>query len=292
VVIYTPDNRRVWSTNTLPPTVSSFAPASGQVGDAITIIGSSFINVQRVLIDSISATYTANTWTAITAVIPEAARSGKISVLTPIGSAHSIEKFIVVPTPPPTISGFTPVQGKVGVGVTISGSNFSRATAVTFNGINANFQIASDAIITTTVPGNADDGPISVVNRGGRATSAKSFDVKAAEQPANLAFINTWMQPTEFPPPNSPFIIYFSFFNGGGTETGKFLVRLQLDNGAAHTDISIGSYPPGAGDFVYWNFPHGLPAGDHFIYAYLDALNVVAEVNESDNVSYHAFSVE
>jgi hypothetical protein len=197
----------------------------------------------------------------------------------------------VEPTPRPIINGFSPARGRVGTGVTISGSNFSTATAVQFNRVNANFKVESDTIITTTVPANTSDGPITVTNPGGSATSGSSFDVEVATQPANLLFINTWMQPTEFPSPGSPFTVYFSFFNGGGSATGNFTIRLQLNNGAAYLDISAPSYAPGTGDYAYWTFPNGLPAGDHFFYAYLDVFNQVSEVSEADNVIYHGFRV-
>ena len=100
------------------------------------------------------------------------------------------------------------------------------------------------------------------------------------------------MNPTEFPTPGKPFAVYFSFLNGGGTATGNFTIRLQLDNGPDFLDIAAPSYAPGISDYVYWSFPNGLIAGDHFVYAYLDIKNQVAEVSEADNVSYHGFRVE
>jgi hypothetical protein len=289
VVILNTNNRLIWSTDTAAPLVSNFAPTSAQIGDSITIEGNNFVRVQRVLFNNVSARFSANSRTRITTNVPDNATSGPITVITPVGSARSGNSFVVVPTPPPIINGFTPTRGRVGTGVTITGGNFSRVTGVQFNGVSASFSIQSDSTITTTVPLNASDGQITVVNRGGSATSGNSFDV---DHPANLAFINTGMTPTEWPRVGQPFTVWFSFYNGGGTPTGNFSIRLQLDNGAAYQNISATSFSPGTGDVVYWQFPNGLSvAGSHWFYAYLDVNNQVAELSETDNISYHGFSV-
>jgi hypothetical protein len=289
VVIYNANNRLIWSTDTAPPIVSNFTPMSAQRGDTITIEGNNFVRVQRVLFANVSARYSTNSRTRINAVVPDNANSGSITVNTPVGTAVSSNLFTVIPTPQPIINSFLPIKGRVGTDITITGSNFSRVTVVQFNGVTANFRIESDAIITATVPTNASNGPITVTNRGGSATSGNSFDV---EYPANLAFINTGMNPTEWPSVGQAFTVWFSFYNGGGVPTGNFSIKLQLDNGAAYQTISAPSYAPGTGDVVSWYFPNGLPiAGSHWFYAYLDVNNQVAEINEFDNISYHGFSV-
>ena len=94
-----------------------------------------------------------------------------------------------------------------------------------------------------------------------------------------------------YPPVGVPFYVWFSFFNGGGTSTGDFKIRIQLDNGADQIDIDSTSVVPGAGNSAYWIFPYGLSAGDHFFYAYLDIFNQVVEGSEADNVSYLGFRV-
>src|SRR5437867_2154718 len=53
----------------------------------------------------------------------------------------------------PTITSFTPTSGPVGSSVTLSGTNFTGATAVTFNGASAaSFTVTSDTTIQATVP--------------------------------------------------------------------------------------------------------------------------------------------
>ena len=297
VVIYNPSNVAVWETETIPPVITQLIPESGQGGDSVIIKGNNFRSAQKVLFGNKEVRFTINSRTVIRPAVPEDAvflsgpLTGVITVTTPIGSARSNGTFIMVPTPPPIINGFTPASGQVGTGVTITGSNFSRVTTVKFNTVNANFNIGSDSTITTSVPPNATDGPITVINRRGSATSSGNFDVVTTPIPPNLGFINTWMEPTEFPSPGMAFRVYFSFANGGGSPTGRFTIRLQLDNGSAIQDVACPSYAPQTGDVVFWTFPQGLPAGSHFVYAYLDIFNQVVEVSESDNVSYHGFNV-
>src|SRR5437867_2889565 len=58
---------------------------------------------------------------------------------------------------PPTITSFTPASGVVGTSVTTSGTNFTGATAVRFNGVSASFTVNSATTIQATVPGGGDE---------------------------------------------------------------------------------------------------------------------------------------
>jgi plastocyanin len=84
------------------------------------------------------------------------------------------------PTNQPSISGFVPASGGPGTSVTVSGSGFTNATDVRFNGTSASFSIVSDTQITATVPSGATSGPISVTGPGGTGMSAASFSVTTA----------------------------------------------------------------------------------------------------------------
>jgi len=61
--------------------------------------------------------------------------------------------------------------------VIISGTNFTGATSVTFNGVSASFTVTSATAIQATVPAGASAGPLSVATRGGTATSTSNFTV-------------------------------------------------------------------------------------------------------------------
>jgi IPT/TIG domain len=82
------------------------------------------------------------------------------------------------PPPAPTISGFSPPSGPVGTSVTITGTDLTGASAVTFHGTSATtFSVDSATQVTATVPPGATTGPIAVTTAGGTATSASDFTV-------------------------------------------------------------------------------------------------------------------
>ncbi len=85
----------------------------------------------------------------------------------------------VIPPPPPTptVTGFNPTSGNVGTPVTVTGTGFTGATALTFNGTPATFTVTNDTTIDTSVPTGATTGPIAVTTPGGTGTSASNFTV-------------------------------------------------------------------------------------------------------------------
>ncbi|GEM_PF-2249397 len=76
----------------------------------------------------------------------------------------------------PSITGFTPTSGPVGTSVTVTGTNLTGATRVTFNGLPAaTFTALSATQIRATVPKGRTGGRIVVSTPGGSCTSAGSF---------------------------------------------------------------------------------------------------------------------
>jgi len=67
--------------------------------------------------------------------------------------ATSTGAFTVVSAP--TMTSFAPTSGLVGTSVTISGTNLTGATAVTFNGVSASLTVTSATAIQATVPAGA-----------------------------------------------------------------------------------------------------------------------------------------
>jgi len=88
----------------------------------------------------------------------------------------------------PTVSGFSPTSGAVGSSVTVTGTGFTGATSVKFNGTAATFTVNGDTQVTATVPTGATTGPISVTNAGGTGTSSGSFTVTTAAAPTISSF--------------------------------------------------------------------------------------------------------
>jgi hypothetical protein len=162
------------------PSISSFAPTSGPVGTEVTINGSHFSGTTAVKFNTTNATtFTVDSDSKIRANVPTAATTGKITVTNSAGSAVSSETFTVsTSTPAPTITSFTPASGPVGTQVTIAGTNFTGATAVTFNNTAAStFTVDSAAQVRATVAAGTTSGTIAVTTPGGTASSATSFTV-------------------------------------------------------------------------------------------------------------------
>lgn len=90
--------------------------------------------------------------------------------------------------PAPAIASLAPASGPVGTTVTVTGSNFTGATAVTLNGVAVpSFTVADAATLTFTVPAGATSGAVAVTTQGGTATSTNPFTVIAAPTIASLA---------------------------------------------------------------------------------------------------------
>ncbi len=177
------------------PTISSFAPTSGKVGDLVTITGTNLTGATAVKFAGLTAVFTVVSATSITANVPSGAVTGKISVTTPGGTAISATDFTVYP--PPSISSFAPTSGAVGDTVTITGVNFTGATSVTFGGdVSATITSVNATTITATVPSGAVTGTISVTTPGGTAVSNDSFTVNPV--PTITSFTPTSGKPGDF----------------------------------------------------------------------------------------------
>jgi uncharacterized repeat protein (TIGR03803 family) len=160
-----------------PPiaSITSFTPASGPVGTTVVITGANFVGTTGVKFNGIPATsFTVNNASHITATLPLGAMTGKIMVTTAGGSVSSAGSFSVTPT----ISSFTPSSGPVGTSVVLAGNNFTGASSIRFNGIDASsFMVNSDTQITATVPAGATTGTIAVITPSGIGVSTGNFTV-------------------------------------------------------------------------------------------------------------------
>jgi subtilisin-like proprotein convertase family protein len=77
----------------------------------------------------------------------------------------------------------SPMAGRVGDQIVLTGSGFTGATAVRFGGaLAATFSVDSDARITTLVPEQAVAGPVEVVVPAGTITSSVDFVVHHARR--------------------------------------------------------------------------------------------------------------
>jgi hypothetical protein len=159
------------------PTISSFSPASGLVGAAVTLTGTDFGGATGVRFNDTAATFLVVSSTLITTSVPPGATTGRISVTAPGGTATSASDFTVT-SPGPTITSLSPSEGAVGLPVTVVGAHLSGTTSLEFNGTSAVYMVISDGLILTAVPPGATTGPISITTPYGTATSQDAFAVE------------------------------------------------------------------------------------------------------------------
>ena len=161
------------------PVISSFAPATGPEGASVVIRGAGFTGATGVAFDGIAApTFTVNSATQITAIVPVGATTGPVAVTTPVSIGQSASSFVVIQAP--EIAAFTPGRGPAGTVVTITGNNFTGTSQVTFSGIAASFTVNSGTQITATAPMGVASGPILVTGIAGVGTSPTDFLVPPA----------------------------------------------------------------------------------------------------------------
>ena len=160
-----------------PPRPTGFVPATGRVGETITITGVNLIGATSVEFSGpVSVTATAVTATSLRATVPAGAQTGPVSVTTPAGTGASTIAFKVVPK----ILGFSPPSVVAGSGavVTMTGLNLRAASGPTTIKIGA-FTLPFATVLANTsttiqftVPLAAVTAKISVTTIDGTALSA------------------------------------------------------------------------------------------------------------------------
>ena len=146
------------------PSVTSISPTAGPTGGGttVTITGTGFsaaLPTGAVRFGGTIATYTINSNTQITATAP-AGSAGTVDVtVTTVGgtsATSAADQFTYVAAP--TVTSISPTAGPTagGATVTITGTNLSGATAVTFGGTAASGVTVNSATqITATAPAQA-----------------------------------------------------------------------------------------------------------------------------------------
>ena len=166
------------------PSISALSPVSGTTagGTSVVITGTNFIGTTAVTFGGINATsFVVNSATQITAITPpRAPGSATVAVVTPGGTITTNFTFSSLPT----ATTLSPTSGTTsgGVTVTINGTNFIGATAVTFGGTNAaSFTVVSATQITAVTPARiAGAITVDVITPGGIARASDVFTFVAA----------------------------------------------------------------------------------------------------------------
>jgi hypothetical protein len=171
------------------PTITSFSPTSGPIGTKVTITGSGLYGA-TIEFNGFGATTVSASPDGTHAVVavPDEATSGPITVMSQTGTAQAPASFTITNSrrgavqPPmaalkPQIIGFTPLRGRIGASVTVTGRQFGGALVVRLGGSKATFRVPSTTKIVLTVPPRAKSGKISIATRFGAAVSTARFTV-------------------------------------------------------------------------------------------------------------------
>jgi len=165
------------------PVVTSINPDSGPVagGTTVTIYGSGFTGATLVSFGGISVVPTVLSDTSIMATSPaHAAGTVDIVVTTSLGTSFTSTADQFTYGSGPIVSALSPSTGPVsgGTTVTITGTGFTGATAVTFDTTSVTPVVNSDTSITVTSPAHASGAVnVTVTTPAGTSpvTSAGTF---------------------------------------------------------------------------------------------------------------------
>lgn len=156
------------------PVISGITPEMGPPGTSVSIEGMDFSPEPAdnlVLFNGTEATVKGATDTTLQAIVPDSATTGPVEVVargqSAVGPDFMVEEAI------PGISDIDPDSGVIGTEVSIHGMNFGKTpveNTITFNGVSAPVNLASDSLLVTEVPSGATTGPVEVTTGGETAT--------------------------------------------------------------------------------------------------------------------------
>lgn len=247
----------------LPPVISSFSPTSETSGNTVVITGSNFTGATAVSFGSSpAASFTVVNDNTINAVVGVGA-SGSITVTTPV-SFESLAGFTFIPpATAPTITSFTPTSAASGATVTITGTNFTTATAVNFGGDAALSFVVINATTITAVVDLGNSGSVAVTNPDGVGTLAGFTYIPPAPTVASFTptssgqFATVTITGTNF--------IDISAVTFGGTAASSFVVvnttTITAVVGAGASGSVAVTNPGGTGTLAGYTFksPISLP---------------------------------
>ncbi|UAK31851.1 IPT/TIG domain-containing protein [Nocardia asteroides] len=154
------------------PTLAAVVPGSGRVtgGDAVTLTGTGFTGVTAVRFGATpAASFTVLSNSEISAVAPAGTGAAAVTVAAVGGTSNGLPYVFV---PAPVLAAVAPASGPETGGntVTLAGTGFTGATAVTFGPSPATFfSVVSDTEISAGVP--AGIGSVNVVVTTAAGTS-------------------------------------------------------------------------------------------------------------------------
>lgn len=155
------------------PSVSAVSPTNGTTagGTVVTITGANFTGATGVTFNGLPATsVVVNNDTQITATSPSGT-AGAINIVVQspngIGTGTNIYTYVAAPTNAPTITSISPGSGPTagGTSVTVTGTNLTGATGITFDGnAGSSLVVNSNTQLTVTTPAGTVGAKVVVVS--------------------------------------------------------------------------------------------------------------------------------
>jgi len=227
--------------------INSVNPTSGPQGTVVTIEGSGFSNSasgNTVTFNGTAASVDSAAVDVITTKVPQGATSGEVKVIVDQDTATG--PTFTVEASSPGISSVEPDNGPVGTKVTIKGMNFSATPAentITFNGIKATVQSATEDQLETEVPMNATDGPIEVTVEN-KSTTGPDFDVQGPQiisvsPDTAVVGAEVFIEGKNFSENATDNILTFGGVQATVDSAAKDVLKAKVPEGAAGGPVSI-----------------------------------------------------
>jgi hypothetical protein len=157
------------------PIVAGFTPAMGAVGTTVTITGANLGGASKILFGFIPTPAFANPDGTVSAVVPVAATTAAITVVTPNGNPTS-QRVFRVRAEPTILPGPIPPSGRPGDILRLSGTGLAAASAVGFTGAVSGPAIPQlDGSLIAPIPYGARPGAITVTTPFGTVTGSQPF---------------------------------------------------------------------------------------------------------------------
>lgn len=159
------------------------------------------------------------------------------------------EVFVDGCTPTATVSSFAPTSGPVGTQVTITGTGFTGATAVSFNGLAAaSYTVLNATTIIAELPTGATTGFISVADGSScLASLATDFTVLDEAGLCGAGLTATELFISEVYDADAGDYHFIEIFNGTSSAINLSAYTVRINTGAI-TDIPLSNVNLGAGD--------------------------------------------
>lgn len=216
--------------------VSSISPSTGANDQSVVITGSGFTGATQVLFGSTpAASYIINSDTQITAISPSGTGQVYIQVVGLSNTSASTSASLFTYVPRPSLSTITPNTGPCvgGTPVTITGTNFTGATKVLFDNIEADsVVVVDDNTITCTSPRHdiISTATVKVVIPTNISSTTNVNYIYTNQAPVAIASATTSTSG------NAPFTVFFS--SSGSYDVDGGVLSYLWDFGDGQTSLS------------------------------------------------------